>query len=64
MIDFDDFYYFKDDDYFEPSVKSGEYRDWLIKECFLAVIESADEIVNNAQEYHKEDFYNWTQKFM
>ena len=63
MIDWDEIYYYKDPDDFEPSAKSKEYSDWLIKECALVAIDSADEIVEKAQNRHKDSFNAWVGKF-
>jgi len=63
MIDWDEICYYKDTKDFEPSAKSKEYRDWLRKECALAGIESADEIVQEAQKTHKESFSAWVGNF-
>lgn len=63
MIDWDEIYYYKDPDDFEPSDKSKEYREWLENECSLSPIENADEIVEEAQRIHKDPFNAWVGKF-
>jgi len=63
MIDWDEIYYYKDHDDFEPSAKSSEYRDWLNNECSLSAIDNADEIVEQAQKLHKDSFNAWAGKF-
>lgn len=63
MIDWDEVRYYKSLDDHEPSVKSKEYRDWLKSECGLETIENADDIVNRAQQEHKDAFNNWVANF-
>lgn len=63
MIDWDEVYYYKDPDDFEPTSKSKEYRDWLKSECALDPITSADEIVEEAQKEYKDSFNAWVGEF-
>ena len=63
MIDWDNVFYYKDPDDFEPSSKSTEYRDWLKTECSLDPIDNADRIVEAAQIELKDSFNDWVGKF-
>ena len=63
MIDWDEVFYYKEPDDFEPSSKIEEYKRWLKIEYSLPAIENADEIVKRAQKLHKDSFNAWVGKF-
>lgn len=63
MIDWDEIYYYKDPDDFEPSAKSKEYIEWLKKVCALEPIENADDVVKKAQIEYKDSFNSWVGNF-
>ncbi|MCJ8311620.1 MAG: hypothetical protein HRU38_02800 [Saccharospirillaceae bacterium] len=63
MIDWDEVYYYKDPDDFEPSEKSKEYKDWLKNEFNISPIDDADALVEKAQKIYKESFDSWVGKF-
>lgn len=63
MIDWEDVYYYKDPDEFEPSSKSTEYCEWLKNNFAIDPVDSADKIVNDAQNLYKDSFNQWVGKF-
>lgn len=63
MIDWDEVYYYKDLDDFEPSSKSAEYHKWLKNKFNIEPVDNADKIVGDAQKLYKDSFNEWVGKF-
>lgn len=63
MIDWDSVYYYKDPNDFEPSNKIEEYTNWLQKEFSLETLSDTEQIIEDAQQLYKDEFYNWVGKF-
>ena len=63
MIDWDEIYYYKDLDDFEPSPKSEAYCSWLKEKYAIDKIDNADEIVKAAQEEYQSLFKSWVEQY-
>lgn len=63
MIDWDEIYYYKDPDDFEPSPKSEEYCSWLKEKYEIGKIDNADNLVKEAQKQYQSLFKNWVNKY-
>ncbi|MCJ8155540.1 hypothetical protein MKJ01_17410 [Chryseobacterium sp. SSA4.19] len=62
-IGWDDIYYYKDEDDYEPTEKTEEYRKWVLEKYGIETTEDPDEIVKNAQEMYENEFQNWLKKY-
>lgn len=63
MISWDNVYFYKDLDDFNPSNKSSEYVDWIRNEFSLYPVTDTTQIIEDAQQFFKLDFDNWVRKF-
>ena len=65
-VDFDKAYFYQDEEYYEESENTEEFRDWVKEEFNLHALESneeADEIVVQAQSKYKQSFNDFLVKF-
>jgi len=62
-IGWDDIYYYKDEDEYEPTEKTEEYKKWVLEKYGIETTENPDEIVKNAQETYDEEFRNWLKTY-
>lgn len=63
IIDWDEVYFYKDPDDYEPSPKSKELIDWVKLSFDIESTNEPDSIVKSAQENHQENFKEWVGKF-
>ena len=59
----EELYFYKDEDDYEPSDKIVEYKKWALENFSIKSTDDADEIVNDAQEIYEEEFQNWLKKY-
>ena len=58
MVDWDDVVYYKDEED-EPSERSQEFKEWLLRNYNIKPIDDADQLVKQAQEKYKDSFIAW-----
>ena len=58
-IGWDEVYFYKDEDDYEPTDKTEEYKSWVLEKFAIKATDDADEIVKNAQEVYEDEFQNW-----
>jgi len=63
MVGWDEVYYYKNTDEYEPSRKITEYRKWLKKELSIDSLDNADPIVQSAQNEYQASFKAWVGNF-
>lgn len=62
-IGWDEIYFYKDEDDYEPSEKIEEYRSWVLENYGIEITEDPDEIVKKAQKIYEDKFQNWLKKY-
>lgn len=62
-IEWDQIYYFKDEDDYEPTDKTEEYKNWVLEKYGIEPTEDADQIVKRAQSIYEEEFQTWLKKY-
>lgn len=63
MVDWDNIYYYKDPETYQPSLKHQEYCDWLINELSITPIADANTIVDSAKQKYQQHFNVWIRQF-
>lgn len=62
-IGWDKIYFYKDEDDYEPTEKTEEYKKWVFEKYGIETTENPDEIVKSAQEIYEDEFQNWLKKY-
>lgn len=62
-IGWDKIYFYKDEDDYEPTEKTEEYKKWVLEKYGIEATEDPDGIVKNAQEIYEDEFQNWLKKY-
>lgn len=59
----DEMYFYKDENFYEPTDKTEEYKAWVLEKYGVKTTEYPAEIVNKAQEVYEVEFQNWFKKY-
>jgi hypothetical protein len=62
-IGWEEVYYYKDEDEYDPSEYNEEYKKWVFEKFNITSTDDADQIVENAQMIYEERFQNWLKKY-